>query len=86
MIAFQFRVNLQQCFGPWLIAVRAIAWCVCGDGMQVLLPAGYTLIKTTVPVRVGTDSDGRTWVHWSTASEGGEAECTLRAVKLQPKL
>ena len=54
--------------------------------MQVLLPAGYTLIKATVPVRVGTNSDGRTWVHWSTASEGGEAECTLRAVKLQPKL
>jgi hypothetical protein len=56
-----------------------------GDGMKVLLPAGYTLIKATVPVRVGT-SGGRTWVHWSTASEGGEAECTLRAVKLQPKL
>lgn len=54
--------------------------------MQVLLPAGYTLIKATVPVRVGTGSDGRIWVHWSTVSEGGEAECTLRAVKLQPKL
>jgi hypothetical protein len=37
-------------------------------------------------VRVGNDSAGRTWVHWSTATEGAESECTLVAVKTISKL
>ena len=53
---------------------------------QVLLPEGYTLIKATVPVRVGTESSGRSWVHWSTATDGDQIHCTLRAVKVQAKL
>lgn len=52
----------------------------------VLLPPGYTLVKATVPVRVGTDSAGRSWVHWSTATEGAESDCTIVAVKVAAKL